>query len=386
MLATLNSLGISYLIMFTFFASLVTILICLGVFILARKLFGETAALFSVLFVVLLKSTVALLGPVFLVPMAVGLFFIPVAVYLVHIKSSAWVLILSSTLIIHPPTALALLLLINTQFITEKKFNAKNILLQGLSGLIALPFYLPFFFERGADSVNALSFTIISGALFIPSFLGYFITAIIAAGIYFSTSKKKYFIAASSLVLLFFIILFYKFKIEFFLPYRRTLMYLFIIFAISFGLGCAEIISLFRSKKIKIIITIILSVLILVFSLPQKLESNSPIYHIINEEDFRALSYIKENTPEESIVLADPWKSNAITPIAERQVYSRIVQGPSRESEAKNEQARIFFANNCQDTAFLEQNNISVIYGKCSSQNLQEVYPNVHRFQSAAAS
>ena len=39
-LATLNSIGIPYLFIFTFFASFVTALLCLGVFILTRKLFN----------------------------------------------------------------------------------------------------------------------------------------------------------------------------------------------------------------------------------------------------------------------------------------------------------------------------------------------------------
>ena len=76
LLANLNSIGIPYVFMFTFFASLITILICLGVFILARREFNETAGVFAVLFIALLKSTVEVLGPVFFVPMAIGMFFI----------------------------------------------------------------------------------------------------------------------------------------------------------------------------------------------------------------------------------------------------------------------------------------------------------------------
>ena len=214
--------------------------------------------------------------------------------------------------------------------------------------------------------------------MFIPRFLGYIITFIIILGIYFSTEKRKYLIAVSSLVLLFFALLFYRFEIEFFLPYRRTLMYLFVIFSVAFGAGCEGIIDLFKPKKLKLLSIIILTALILIVALPAKLDSSKQFYHVINKADYNAFQYIKSSTPQNSIVLADPWISNAITPIAERQVYSRIVQGPNEESEAKNEQAQTFLRNNCTNTTFLKQNNISVIYGTCNSPDLEEVYTRVY--------
>ena len=54
LLATLNSIGIPYLFMFSFFASLVMVFICLGTFILTRQFFSEKAALFAVFFMILL--------------------------------------------------------------------------------------------------------------------------------------------------------------------------------------------------------------------------------------------------------------------------------------------------------------------------------------------
>ena len=64
---------------------------------------------------------------------------------------------------------------------------------------------------------------------------------------------------------------------------------------------------------------------ILIFALPSKLESNGRFYHIIDEKDYNAFKWIKENTNISSIAVLDPWKANAFTPIAERQVYSRVV-------------------------------------------------------------
>jgi len=379
LLATLNSMGIPYVFMFTFFASLITILICLGVFILTRRLFNETAGVFAVLFIALLKSSVMILGPMFFVPMAIGMFFIAISLFLIKLNSKALVLILASILIIHPPTAMAmlLLLLINIEFLIKRKDYLKNIGLQALAGLIALPLYLDTFLSKGFETINQLEFLAISSSLFIPRFLGWTLVIIALIGIYFSIEKKKYSIGIYTIAILFFIFIFYQYKIEVFIPYRRALMYLFLILAIPFGLGCEQIISLFKNKKFQILMGIILIVFILATVLPAKLESNKYIYHIIDEGEYNDFIWIKENTDKNSIAVLHPWKANAFTPVAERKVYSRIVQGPNVVSEAKNKEIDDFFKGKCEDINFLEKNNIGIIYGECNNPNLEEIHHNV---------
>ncbi len=377
LLATLNSVGISYIFMFTFFASLITIFICLGVFILTRRLFNETAGVFAVLFIVLLKSTVMILGPVFFVPMAIGMFFITISLFLIKLNSKSLVLILASILIIHPPTAMAMLLLINIEFLIKKKDYLKNIKLQLLAGLIALPFYLNTFLSKGFGALSHLEFLAISGALFIPRFLGWTLVVIALIGIYFSVEKKKYSIAIYTIALLFFIFIFYQYKIEVFIPYRRALMYLFLILAVPFGFGCERIINIFKNKKFKAVVGIILIIFVLATVLPAKLEANKYIYHIINEEEHNDFIWIKENTDQDSLAVLHPWKADAFTPIAERQVYSRVEQGPNIDSERKNKEIDEFFKDKCQNMGFLKQNNIEIIYGECENTNLEKVHNNV---------
>ncbi len=377
LLANLNSIGIPYVFMFTFFASLITILICLGVFILARREFNETAGVFAVLFIALLKSTVEVLGPVFFVPMAIGMFFIIMGLFLIKLNSKLIIPLLASILIIHPPTAMAFLLLINIKFLIKRKDYMKNIRNQMIAGLIALPLYLNIFLSRGLGTVDYLSFTVISSALFIPRFLTWTIVIIAVIGIYFVTEKKNYSIAIYILALLAFIFIFYHYKIEVFIPYRRALMYLFLILAIPFGIGCDRIINLPKNKKIQLILGIILIVLVLFTTLSAKLDSNNYIYHIINEEEYNDFIWIKENTNQDALVVLHPWKADAFTPIAERQVYSRIMQGPNAISEAKNKEISDFFEGKCQNINFLNENNIDIIYGECDNSNLEEIHNNV---------
>lgn len=381
LLATLNSIGIPYTFMFVYFASIITILISLSVFILTRKLFNETAGVYAVLFIAMLQSSVMILGPVFFVPMAVGMFFIAMILYLIKINSKAWIILLASILIIHPPTAMAILVLINIEFILIKKNYLKNLASQLVAGLIALPLYLPVFLSKGVETINSLNFSVISSALFVPRELGYLITAIAIFGIYFSMNarekeKRNYSIVAYVIALLAFIILFYQLKIEVFIPYRRALMYLFLILSIPFGLGCERIIHLAKNNKMRLMVVILLITLILSLSLSAKIESSKPIYKIINENEHQDLLFIKnytqENHLENAVVLADPWKAEAITPIAETQVYARIPQGPNQEIEARNKQTQDFFTNKCKDISFLKENNISIIYGNCDK-NIKEL-------------
>ncbi len=375
-LATLNSAGIEYLFMFNFFASFITVLICLAVFIFTRSLFNETAGVFSVLFIALLKSSVMILGPVFFVPMAIGMFFIAIGLFLIKIESRAWVLIFASLLITHPPSALAFLLLINIEFIFIRKNYLKNLFLQLIAGLIALPLYLSIFLTKGINTVENLKFAPFLGLVFIPRYLGWVVMAIVLAGIYFAAEKKKFNLIIYSTALLFFIFLFYQFKIEIIIPYARAIMYLFLVFAVLFGIGFEKIIEIAKNKRIKALIMIALIFFVLYFALPAKLESNDYFYKIISDKEYNDFIWIKENTDKNAIILADPWISNALTPIAERSLYSRVTQSPNEKYEKKNLEIKKFFDEKCRDMNFLKQNNITIIYdyeNKCENKELEKV-------------
>jgi hypothetical protein len=378
LLATLNSLGVPYLFMFNFFASLVTLIICLCVFITTRKLFSERAGIYSIVFIILLKSSASILGPSLFVPMAIGMSFIPLMIYLIQINSKAWMILFPAILIIHPPTAMAILLLINIQFIYLKKNYFNNLISMIIAGLFALPLYLPTFLSKGIDSVNSLSFASIIDPLYIPFFLGWVVIIITLAGFYVIFERKNYLLFYFSLVLLLVAVLFYWFEIHFFIMYERSLMYLFTIFAMVFGVGLSKIINFSKNIKIKTIIIIIITLLIIIYPLKSKIDSNKYFYHVINEEDYKAFRFIKDNTEKEKIAVSHPWLANALTPIAEREVYTRITQGPSKKYDERNMIVYEFFKNGCKDNYFLLTNNISIIYGNCNNTMLKEIYKNVY--------
>ncbi len=192
LLSVLDSLKVDYLFMFNFFPALFSVLICLALFILVRKHFDETTALFSIFFFIMLESSVALLGSMFLVPLTLGLFFIPIGLFLV--KSKSLFLIIASALIIHPFSGIALLILINcyllNEFIHTKKINFKVILQQFYGILLSLPLFLDPLLNKGIEN---LSFNAsIIPFYFLPRVFGYLILGMILVGIYLMNSKKKY--------------------------------------------------------------------------------------------------------------------------------------------------------------------------------------------------
>ncbi len=377
LLATLNSFGITYLIIFRFLPILFTVILCLCVFVTTRRIFNAESGLFAVLFIALLNSTPAIIGPMFLVPLTIGMILISIGAYFLDINSKLFVFVLASLLIIHPPSALAYFIIINIFFVKERKNFVKNISYEALAFLIALPLYIPTFMQKGAESVNNLNFTSIIPPLFIPRFLGYFAILVIGIGIYYSSMKKRYDLIYYVLSFLFLVLLFYKLDIEFFVPYARTLMYLFLIFSILFGYGSYKLSSIGKNKNIKIAIALALIVIFVLTALPSKIDSTRYVYQVMNDRDFKAFNFIKDNTAKEAIVISEPWKANALTPFAERLVYSRIVQGPNEFYENRNKEIKKFFDDGCVDLEFLKENNISVVYGNCTNSKLKEVYDNV---------
>ncbi len=79
--------GISWLEVFRYFPGIIFIITVLSVYILAqRQGFGWEAAFFTSL----MLTTVGILGPAFLVPMAMGLLFIPLSLFLAFNFRTVW--------------------------------------------------------------------------------------------------------------------------------------------------------------------------------------------------------------------------------------------------------------------------------------------------------
>lgn len=368
LLASLNSLGVPYLFMFRFFPAFFTVLICLALFIVVRKFFDEVSALFSVLFFAVLKSSVALLGSMFLVPLSLGLLLIPIGLYL--IESNLLFLVISASLVIHPPSGIALLILVNCCLVAERK-NFKGLLAQQFLGvLVSLPLFFTSLQSKGLGNLQFDESFI--GVLSIPKYLSYTVTALSLFGFYVIVYRKKYAFFLYSTLLLLLTFVYYNFKVNVLIFYERNLMYLFESFALPFGVGSAFLIS--RFKKFHNIVFVVFLALLLVLTIPGKVDSTGRVYHLINEKEYNDFVWIKNNLNGSAVL--DPWKAIAFTPVAEREVYSRVPQGPDEKYLSRNIEVSKFFKSGCSDLDFFYKNNISIGYGNCIS--LKEVHPSVY--------
>lgn len=356
LLSVLNLIGIPYLLMFKFFASFLFVLILLAVFILVRKYFDEKTALFSVLFMILLKSSVQLLGPMFFVPMAIGMFLIPISLFLADTK--ILFLIIAGCLIIHPPSAIAMLILLGCYSLLNLN-KLKHMFIHGVIGIaISLPLFIEQMMKKGLS--NLIFNESLINVLFIPRYLGYLITGLIIIGIFVVLHRKKYLFFLYPVILLILSVLYYNFGINLLIMYERNLMFLFLSFSILFGAGCILIGDLF--KKYKNLVYIGLIILLLVFVLPAKISSSKNVYHLTDDKDYNNFINLDKN----GVVLIDPYKAIAFTPLAKMQVYTRIVQGRNETYAQMNKEVFEYFKNNCTDKNFLRDKNISYVYG-CSS-------------------
>ena len=125
-----------------------------------------------------------------------------------------------------------------------------------------------------------------------------------------------------------------------------------------------------KTIKFKLILILIITVFI-------SFQQNAKIcyYHVVNDNDYEKFVWIKENTNEDEIVLADPWKVMTLILITGRRVVSlfALKSTPNYEDYTSlNTQIFNFFKNKCNNTEFLIENNVSIVYFpvECGNDNI----------------
>ena len=130
---------------------------------------------------------------------------------------------------------------------------------------------------------------------------------------------------------------------------------------------------------LNVALLIVCLALVLATTIPNRL--NETYYHMISEQDYEAFVWIKENVGEgyEKAIL-DPWKATAFTAIAGKKVYGRTQRYPGKRAERATE----FLEERCQDTEFLRENGITIVYYlfACDNSDLIELRPHVYILKS----
>jgi len=363
--------------------SIIFVFTVLSVYVFAKKIDSGWEAAFFTCFI---TTTVVILGPAFMVPVAMGLVFVPLLLFLVTNLQTKWAyliicIFISFQIILHATSAILTAVLLLPFCLFNWKANPKHNL--GVLAAITLPFLL---------TLPWTSDLIISewGSLFVPKPLpAYhsFLTIISEYGVLpvifclmgtfiliMRGNWKIYSLVISLVVLLTMLAVFYTLHYGIDALYLRGLLFAMLMMGIVAGVGLRELwklelpwINNLRLRKPHIVqaIGILLCLTVISATLFMTIPSRqfTPYYHMIDKTDYEAFVWIKDNidTGHQKAIL-DPWKATAFTAITEKYVYTRIHTSP----QPIDEQAYEFLEGGCKDTAFLLKNGISIIYTRIS--------------------
>ncbi len=389
--------GISWLTIVKYFPPIISCITVLLVYVMAqRKGFGLEAAFFTCL----ITTTIGLLGPGFLVPVAMGLPFIVLAIYLAFnfktIGSYIALLAVVGFLVsLHPPTAINLVLILIPYILLGLKGDFKHSLI--LAVILAAPFLLPFPWivdQLLPTAKSMLTQQFAPTHVDIPRMIalyGYLPVLMCLLGTFalaLKGGRKNYGLVLGLLALLAMLAVFYTLHYGQYFVYIRGLTVMMLMIGIVAGAG------LMWERKLRLpdvigsrwkvppilqnvghILCVIIVGLTLYIAIPAR--QNIPYYYWIDQEDYEAFIWIAGNLDDRyNLAVFDPYKGIPFTAITGKIAYARVTGLPS----ATSADASRFLGNGCEDTAFMRDNGISIVYtqGECHNPDLVEVRDNVY--------
>jgi hypothetical protein len=392
-LSTFQSLtNIPWVQLFVYLPPLIFALLLLAVFIFARPLgFGWEAALFCAL----IPTSVGILGPAFLLPVSLGLLFVPISLFLVFYLKSPWtslcLAVVNLCLIaVHSPSAICLTLILVPFLALNLRASPKRGLLTLAALLLPFLLVLPWIRPLVGSTLGSILSPVNQGPdILLPGLFqseGYLpiILCLVGCGLLAAGGKKRQLgLLGGLLILLLMLTVFYTYHRGVEYLYERGILFAFLMIAIVAGFGLMSLRKLrFGSGAVRsavgmpgLLLSAFLIIAVLATAIPRQLSTS--YYHIIDRQDYRAFLWIESNVPADyAKALLDPWKANAFPGVAGRYVYSRLLS----DYNAKVEKAYEFLRNGARDSQFLKANSISLVYSleNVSNPDLIEVSPNVY--------
>jgi len=380
--------GLSWLTIFRYFPSIVFMMIVLAVYSLARRQgFGWEAAFFTCL----IPTTAGILGPAFLVPVAMGLLFISLCLFLAFNFKNVWsyliVLIFTSFLLsIHAPSAIGLVIILALYILLNLKSNFKHSL--GLTLAIAVPFVAPFpwIFDMLLPTARALFVPqsvpeyvdlppIIATYGYLPilcCLLGTFVLAM-------RGRREDYGLTLGLLTMLLMLVIFFTFHYGVPILYQRGLTFMMLMLSIVAGAGLMWVKNL-KPPALGYILCLVVIGLTLAMCIPAR--QSTYYYHMIDKQDYEAFIWIKDNVSDDyEKAILDPWKATAFVAITQKKVFARIHGYP----QPIDSQAYDFLRGGSSDTSFLSENGISIVYTRspCHNPDLTEMRENIYLLKAA---
>ncbi|MFC1918927.1 hypothetical protein ACFLWW_03025 [Chloroflexota bacterium] len=394
--------GLPWLFIFRYFPSFIFLSTILAVYIFAKKQgFGWEAAFFTCM----IPTSVGILGPSFLIPVASTLPFIVLSLYIAF-YSDGWRLYVLLfiffifLLVFHSTSAIGLLIILIPFILINLKDNLWHSLgiftpLITACLLVFLVVIPQIWSELVIPSVESLFEPnypllfveipwVISEWGYIPAIFGLIGTFVL----WVKGGVRNRGLVLGLLVLLLVLVTFYTLHYGIAEVYYRCLIYMMLVMGIVAGAGLMAIknlklperlsVSLKVNKSVKyftaaMCITVI--VFTLYFAIPIRLENN--YYHMIDSEDYQGFIWIRDNIGDSyTKAILDPWKATAFTAITGKNVYSWLSIYP----QPADEEAYKFLSGKASNTAFLKNNGISIVYttGEVNNPDLKEVRKHVY--------
>ena len=393
--------GIPWPTIFRYFPSIIFMFTVLSVYVLGqRQGFGWEAALFAAL----IPTTVGILGPAFMVPTAMGLLFIPLSLFIAFNFRSWWsyiVLLIFAFLLmsVHAATAVGLITILVPYILLNLKGNFRHSV--AISLALAIPFLISFVSFPWVFKMVLWQAKLLLIPQSIPAFVdvprithvyGYLPILFCLLGTFFLAAKggnRNYGLVLGLLALLVMLAIFFTFHYGIAHMYYRGLVYMMLMVSIVAGAGLMGVRKLTLptglSTRLKIPATInknignVLCLVLIGITLATciPVRQNIPYYHMIDDEDYEAFVWITENIGSDyEKAILDPWKATAFTAITGKYIYTRIGEYPTDIDE----KAYSFLRGGCEDTTFLRENGISIIYTRweCHNPDLKEVRKNIY--------
>ncbi|MFC1984482.1 hypothetical protein ACFLU0_00505 [Chloroflexota bacterium] len=396
-LSTLQQIsGLAWINIFRYFPSFIFMLTVLSVYVLAnREGFGWEAALLTCL----IPTTLGVLGPGFLVPLSLGLLFIPISLFLVfnfRTPVSYFLLFFFTCflLFMHAATAVGLIIIVIPYILLSIKGNFRH------SAFITLAMGTPFLVFPWIFSIvlptasSLLQLQPLPDYIELPRIIqtyGYLPVALCLVGVFILTirrGKRNYGLVLGLLILLAMLATFFTLHYGIPTMYFRGLMYTMLIMSIIAGAGLMitrklrlpEVISTrlkpaFITQNIGKLFCLALVCATLAIAIPAR--QNTTYYHMIDDQDYEAFVWIENNVSEDyAKAILDPWKATAFAAITGKWIFTRIHAYP----QDTDYQAYAFLEGGCSDTEFLRQNNLSIIYTQlpCDNPDLIKVKDNIY--------
>ncbi len=389
--------GLSWMTILRYFPSVVLVFTMLAVYVLGRRLgFGYEAAFFACL----IPTSIGILGPAFLVPVAMGLFFVPLALFIAFNfrTTPAYLTLFLFTcflVAIHAPSAICLVIILLPYLLFNLKGDFKHALFLFLAALIPFLAPFPWIFRMLLPAAREL-FTPQPLPFYVdfPRLIkvyGYLPMALCILGTFvlaLKGGKERYGLVIGLVLILLMLVTFFTFHYGIAIMYERGLVFMMLLTAIVAGAGLMAVRrlrfpdSLGLSPRLKTLsgyagwaICLLLVGLTLFYGIPER--QKQPYYYMINDAQYQAFVWIRDNVgaPYGKAIL-DPWEATPFAAITGKYVFTRTHAFPT----ARDEAALAFLKEGCRDTELLRINGISIVYteDECLNPDLTMVREHVY--------